>query len=121
MITVKCQHTGFEFEAESKRSKNHPAVSAFLNGANEDGKRSIGAYAEAKRILAEAKGNFDNIDDLMAAVGAAYEDWKAGAQHRSVLSYRDRVRRGNTIAAKMVAERNEDQRRWQIDTDYMNR
>lgn len=120
MITVKCQHTGFEFEAESKRSKNHPAVAAFLNTANDDGKRHVGAYAEAKRILTEAAGNFDNIDELMAAASAAYEEWKATARHHSVMTYKDRVRRDNRIAAKLMAERNEDQRRWQIDADYMN-
>jgi len=36
MITVKCQYTGIEFEARSKRSKNHPVVSALLSEANKN-------------------------------------------------------------------------------------
>lgn len=121
MITIKCQYTGFEFEAESKRSKNHPAVASFLNEANEDGKRAVGAYAEAKRLLTDANGNFDNIDSLMEAVTAAYTDWKSGARGKSVMSYKERIARDGRIVAGIVAGRNEDSRKWQIDNDYMNR
>ena len=101
MITVKCQYTGIEFEAESKRSKNHPAVTKFLNGANEDGKRSVGAYAQAKQLLADAAGNFDNIDDMMEAVTAAYEAWKSGAKGYTVITHKQR----------MAAQRNADEAR----------
>lgn len=117
----KCQHTGIEFEAESNRSKNHPLASKFLNEANEDGKRFNGAYAEAKRLLTEAAGNFDNIDDLLIAVNAAYADWKSGARGKSVMSYKERIARDSRIVAGIVAGRNEDARKWQIDGDYMNR
>lgn len=121
MITVKCQYTGIKFEAESKRTKNHPAVTKFLNDANEDGKRAMGAYAEAKRLLTDAAGNFNSIDELMAAVTAAYEDWKSGARGRTVISYKERTARDSRIVAGIVASRNEDARKWQIDGDYMNR
>jgi hypothetical protein len=121
MITIKCQYTGIEFEAESKRTKNHPAVTAFLNDANEDGKRGVGAYAEAKRLLSEAVGNFGDIDSLMAAVSAAYADWKSGARGKSVMSYKERIARDGRIVAGIVASRNEDGYKWQIDADYMNR
>lgn len=121
MFTIKCQYTGIEFEADSKRTKNHPAVTRFLNEANEDGKRAVGAYAQAKQLLAEAAGNFDNIDELMAAVTAAYADWKGGARGKSVMSYKERIARDSRIVAGIVASRNEDSRKWQIDADYMNR
>ena len=98
-MIIKCQYTGIEFEAESKRSKNHPQVSVFLNEANDDGKRAIGAYAEAKRLLTEAAGNFDNIDELMATVTAAYSDWKSGARGKSVMSYKERIAKSERIAA----------------------
>ena len=91
MITIKCQYTGIEFEAESKRSKNHPAVTAFLNEANADGKRAMGAYSEAKRLLTDAAGNFDNIDSLMEAVTAAYEAWKSGAKGYTVITHKQRM------------------------------
>ncbi len=121
MFTIKCQYTGIEFEAESKRTKNHPAVTRFLNEANEDGKRAVGAYAEAKRLLTDAAGNFDNIDELMTAVTAAYADWKAGARGRTVMSYKERIARDSQIIAGIMTERDEDGRKWQIDGDYMNR
>lgn len=91
MFTIKCQYTGIEFEADSKRTKNHPAVTRFLNEANEDGKRAVGAYAQAKQLFAEAAGNFDNIDELMAAVTAAYADWKSGAKGYTVITHKQRM------------------------------
>ena len=91
MFTIKCQYTGIEFEAESKRTKNHPAVTRFLNEANDDGKRAVGAYAEAKRLLADAAGNFDNIDDLMNYVTAAYNAWKDGAKGYTVVTHKQRM------------------------------
>jgi hypothetical protein len=91
MFTIKCQYTGIEFEAESKRTKNHPAVTRFLNEANDDGKRSVGAYAEAKRLLTEAAGNFDDIDSLMAYVTAAYAAWKDGAKGYTVVTHKQRM------------------------------
>lgn len=90
-MIIKCQHTGIEFEADSKSTKNHPAVTRFLNEANEDGKRAVGAYAQSKQLLAEAAGNFDNIDDLMAAVTAAYEAWKSGAKGYTVITHKQRM------------------------------
>lgn len=105
MITIKCQYTGIEFEAESKRSKNHPQVMAFLNAANEDGKRAIGAYPKAKELLAEAAGNFDSIDDLMSAVKAAYADWQTGAPSKSVMSYKERVARDSRIIRSILGQR----------------
>lgn len=90
-MIIKCQYTGIEFEAESKRNKNHPTVTRFLNEANEDGKRAVGAYAQAKQLLTEAAGNFDNIDDLMAFVNAAYENWKSGAKGYTVVTHKQRM------------------------------
>lgn len=91
MFTIKCQYTGIEFEAESKRTKNHPMVTSFLNEANDDGKRSVGAYAEAKRLLTDASGKFEDIDELMAFVTAAYAAWKEGARGYTVITHKERM------------------------------
>jgi hypothetical protein len=77
MITI-CERTGIQFETDSKRVKNHPIVMAFLNDANKDARRYAGAYSKASELVAQAKGQFDSIDELMAAVNEAYTAWKDG-------------------------------------------
>lgn len=76
-ITVTCQYTGIEFEASSKRSKNHPAVAKFLDEASKD-RFHVGAYAKAKSLLTEAKGQSDSIDEIMVAVNEAFNAWCNG-------------------------------------------
>lgn len=51
MITV-CDKTGIRFEADSKRQKNHPRISALLNEAAKDG-----VYNVALSALAVVKAN----------------------------------------------------------------
>lgn len=115
MVTVTCQHTGFEFEAASRRSKNHPQVAAFLNEAS--GNRfQRGAYAKAKSLLSEARGQFDNIDELMQAVQAAYAEWcDSGDANISVKSFKQR----NAEARNQINAwfRNEDALRYEERTD----
>ena len=98
MITVICQYTGIEFEAESKRTKNHPQVSAWLNEVADD-RFKVGAYAKAKELLAEARGQFDDIDGCMTAVKAAYAAWYSGAKSVKVLSWGERVAIGERAEA----------------------
>jgi len=95
MLTT-CQYTGIQFEAESKRTKNHPMVSAFLNEAAKDIK--IGAYAQAKALVSEARGQFDDISECMAFVKAAYAEWRSGAAAPTVRTYRERVAAGERYA-----------------------
>jgi hypothetical protein len=79
MITVTCQYTGIEFEARSKRSKNHPQVSEFLNAANKDSNHYRGSYQAAKDIFAQIKTqNITKIDEAMQLAAQAYEEWKSG-------------------------------------------
>lgn len=84
MITVKCQHTGFEFEAETSRSKNHPKVAAFLNEASKENGHYRGAGHTAKQLVSEATG-YDNIDELMDDVRNAYEVWKTSSKAAKVV------------------------------------
>ena len=102
MIAV-CQYTGVEFDAATKRQRNHPAVTAFLNAAAAD--KKVGAYAEAKAILAAAASNGGSIEDIMTSANAAFAEWRAGAAGRQVESHSERVQRGARIAASMLAER----------------
>lgn len=81
--TVTCQYTGIEFEAASKRTKNHPLVATFLAEASSD-KHHIGAYAKAKELLAEAKGQSDDINEIVTAVTAAYRGWLNGDAEQRV-------------------------------------
>lgn len=78
MHTIICAKTGVSFQAESKRQKNHPLVSAFLDEANRDGRRTVGAYAKAAALLTEAKGQFTDINELIAAVRESYTAWQNG-------------------------------------------
>ena len=82
MVTVKCQYTGIEFEAATKRTKNHPLVSAFLNEANSD-KHTNGAYRMAQQIMAELSGQYESIEPLMAEANSRYAAWKSGAAEQA--------------------------------------
>lgn len=54
MIIIKCDKTGIEFEASSKRQKNHPLISRLLNEAASD-KHNGNAYSVALAACAEVK------------------------------------------------------------------
>jgi len=77
MTTITCQYTGINFEAASTRTKNHSKVTKFLDEASKD-RFHVGAYGKAKELLAAAKGQTDNIDELMVAVQDAFAAWCNG-------------------------------------------
>jgi len=111
MTTVTCQYTGIEFEASSSRTKNHPKVAKFLDEASKEIKSRPTAYAEAKRILNEARGNFDDIDSLMDAVKAAYADWCNGTPSKHILTYKERRDIGNAQMRAFDRSRNDSRDR----------
>lgn len=84
MVTVVCQYTGVEFEASSKRSKNHPKVSAFLDAAAKD-KYNPTAYRTAKEALAAAKdeGKTD-IDEIIQYAQAVVDSANDAAYQRRI-------------------------------------
>jgi hypothetical protein len=49
-VTVTCQYSGIQFEASSKRSKNHPRVAELLADANKKG-----VYGDVVTAMAQAK------------------------------------------------------------------
>lgn len=80
MTTITCQYTGIEFEG---RGKNHPKVSKFLDEASKD-RFHVGAYAKAKELLVAAKGQTNDIDELMVAVNDAFAAWCNGEARPTV-------------------------------------
>lgn len=103
MTTITCQYTGIVFEASSSRTKNHPKVAKFLDEASKD-RFHVGAYAKAKELVAAAKGQTDNIDELMAAVNDAFAAWCNGEAKATV-----------RIAPKYYATRGNDDYEEQTD------
>ena len=65
MVKVICQHSGIEFEAASKRSKNHPMVSDLKVRANKDGN-----YREVNNAMDAVKkdGGYETIEEFMSKV-----------------------------------------------------
>lgn len=65
MVTITCQYTGVVFEADSRRQKNHPRVSAFLN-ACANNKSNPSAYNVALGAFHKAKeAGLTDIDEIM--------------------------------------------------------
>lgn len=102
-ITVTCQHTGFGFEAESKRSKNHPAVAKLLDEAAKN-KHQRGANRQVKAMLAEARqsGEYETAEELVADVTAAYREWCQSPEAQvTVKSSRQRQAAGRAAIREM--------------------
>lgn len=69
MITVKCQHTGIEFEAKSSRTKMHPAIAAIKNEAAKRGN-----YRQVLEALeAAGKRNWTSIEEAIAFINEVAE------------------------------------------------
>lgn len=83
MPTITCQYTGIQFEAASSRSKNHPLVAKFIDEASKD-RFHVGAYAKAKELLNAAKGQSDDINEIMSAVNEAFAAWCNGEARPTV-------------------------------------
>ena len=78
-VTITCQHTGIEFEAKSKRSKNHPRVAELLAEANHDR-----MYSQAVELLAECReAGMSDIDEIIEAVEAGMKLCKTQRNKRT--------------------------------------
>lgn len=69
MITT-CDKTGIQFEAGSKRQRNHPQISSLLNEAAKD-KYNTGAYRIALEACGEIKSN--GMQDISEAIALIRE------------------------------------------------
>lgn len=118
MVTNTCRYTGFSFEAESRRSKNHPLVSAFLNEANAEGKYKVGAYAKGVELINAAKGQFDTIEELIAFVREGFEAWKQDADSIRRWTQGDRIRQLKAQSRQREAINNilrQNNYRWELE------
>lgn len=104
MVTIICQHSGLEFEAETKRTKQHPRIATFKAKADRDG-----TYRDANNALTEAnkRGGYTTIDEYMAFVNTI------------MLEYRDKERIRHDRAA--AAYRREEEARKQMQTERDDR
>ena len=67
MTTVMCQHSGLNFEAKTKRTKQHPLVASLKNDAHRDGNYSEVLAALDK--VAEAGGyEYETIEEYLNLV-----------------------------------------------------
>ena len=68
MITMICDKTGIQFQADSKRQKNHPRVSQLRQEAAKD-KHNVGTYRIALEACAEVKASgSQDIDQAIAYI-----------------------------------------------------
>ena len=104
MTTVKCQHTGIEFDADSKRTKMHPAISGIKNAAAKDG-----TYRQVMAaITATEKETWTSIEEAVEFIN----DMAAG--RITAKRQADREAGATKKAAEMAAKESKQRR---IDTN----
>lgn len=102
-MLVKCQYTGIEFEAKSKRQKNHPAVSELLSEANKAG--TYGVVVERLRKAREA--GMEDIEEVLefARTGSKEvlnrRNERAAAERQASKDRADASRRREVVNAKL--------------------
>lgn len=79
-MKVTCQYSGIVFEAQTARTKNHPAVAAFINEIANDKFAPARAYGEAKVMLQNNKDRWQTVSEYLAAVTAEYTAWTTEAK-----------------------------------------
>ena len=93
MVQVICEKTGIEFEASSKRTKNHPAIMSVVNQANKEM-----WYNQCLEALAAGReSGLDTVEQFLgllketqeAALNQQFLDYKARAEAKR----RDRIAR----------------------------
>ena len=80
-MLVTCEKTGLQFEAATKRTKNHPKIMTIVNEANKDG-----WYREALQTLQDGReAELDTLEDFLellqqtktSALNQQMEDYRA--------------------------------------------
>lgn len=88
-VKITCQYTGLEFEAATRRSKNHPKISAWLQSANTDGWYNQALAA----IQAGREAGFTSISEYINLLSETEKAAKAGIDaeiEKRVLEFRQR-------------------------------
>lgn len=101
MVTIKCQHSGIEFEAKTRRTKQHPLVARFKNEMARD------YYRQAMEALEEAaEMEYSTIEDYMELV-ARIADNKINAKNDALNKQRQAEREAKAERAAARAKRKE--------------
>lgn len=82
-VTIVCDKSGLSFEAPSRRSKNHPKISAWLSIANTEG-----WYSQA--LTAIKTGREAGLNDITEFVSLLKETQQA-AQAQEEINYAKRI------------------------------
>jgi hypothetical protein len=101
MVTIICSESKLEFEAETRRTKQHPRIANLKSQADKNGN-----YREVNAALAEARkrGGYTTIDEFMALVQqiVTEKQEQARAMHDRIAASR---RREEEMNAQIKAER----------------
>ena len=67
MVTIKCSESGIEFEAKTKRTKQHPLIAQLKADANKKGN-----YRDVNNALAQVRkaGGYTTIEEFMSLIEA---------------------------------------------------
>lgn len=101
-VTCTCQHSGIQFEAQSKRALNHPQVSKRLNDMAKRG--ILYSLLLTALKLAREEGGYTDIEGYMQIVDRIFAGQKA-ANDRSETARRQAQ---EEVAAQMQQRRRQD-------------
>lgn len=106
MVTITCQESGIEFEAETRRTKQHPSIRAIKDRANKDGN-----YREVNEALAAVRkaGGYETIEQFMALVQAHLDAKKVkqaerDAKHKAFMQEQEKIEAERKAARKAQNE-----------------
>jgi hypothetical protein len=88
MVIVICQHSGIEFEAATKRTKQHPDIASLKDRANKDGNyrevgdaldtvKKAGGYATIEEYMGLVRAELQKKRDAFLARAAKQREWQA--------------------------------------------
>lgn len=102
MVTVICQHSGIEFEAHSKQTKQHPLVAELKKESNKKG-----TYRQVNEALdkVRAEGGYTTIEEYVQRVRQALDEIERGRE--TVLAEQEAAEQKN--AQKRQQEATEEQ------------
>jgi len=118
MVTVTCEKTGIQFEAATKRTKNHPTIMAILNEANR-----YGWYSQALEAIKQGReAGYTTIEQFQVALTeaeAAYKEQRAVLIHKQVQEQREakEARRQRYVTNELLRGRGYTWRKFENDEE----
>lgn len=88
MVLVKCEKTGIEFEAPTRRTRNHPTVMSWLSKANEEGwyRQANEAIYGTYSMDYQDKQHFDTIEQFITY----FEELRTKAMQENAVAAKER-------------------------------